>query len=142
MSAARRPAFIVTAASLLWLTVFRLSPAGWLTHAALSAVGLGAAVVLGARLRTVDLAPRRLLLGAGLGLLALALTHVGYRALSPVWSGLDGQLSLLYAVEVGERGLATRIEARLRKLPRTAKAGLAAANPDVVQLLERIGLDA
>jgi len=52
------------------------------------------------------------------------------------------QLCLLYAVEVGERGLATRIEARLRKLPRTAKAGIATATPTVAQLLERIGLDA
>ncbi len=51
------------------------------------------------------------------------------------------RVRLLYAVEVGERGLAMRVEHRLRRLPRATKLAIADAVPDAPALLGRLGLE-
>lgn len=48
---------------------------------------------------------------------------------------------LLYAVEIGARGLAARAEHRLRRLRRAEKARLAGERPGRDALLARLGLD-
>ena len=50
------------------------------------------------------------------------------------------RVRLLYATEIGERGLAMRAEHRLRRLPRATKLQIAAAAPDAQTLLGRLGL--
>lgn len=52
------------------------------------------------------------------------------------------EVRLLYAVKIGEQGLAMRAEYRLRHLPRTVKAEIAAEAPVAARLLARLGLDA
>lgn len=51
------------------------------------------------------------------------------------------RIELVYAVAVGDRSRALKIEARLKKLPRTAKLGIVAAQPDAAALCARLGID-
>ena len=53
-----------------------------------------------------------------------------------------GPLELAYRCRVGERGLALKVEHRLKGLTRTEKEELLGAEPGRVELLERLGLSA
>ncbi len=49
-------------------------------------------------------------------------------------------LELAYTRRIGERGMALRVEARIKRLTRAAKQALIAASPDRRGLLRRLGL--
>jgi putative endonuclease len=50
------------------------------------------------------------------------------------------QVRLLYAVELGDRGLTARAEYRLKQLPRAKKLRVAEQRPDRGELLDLLGL--
>ena len=66
--------------------------------------------------------------------------HAAGRSRAARFTRGRGAVRLLYAVEVGERGLAARVEHRLRRLPRDAKRAIAAERPGPAPLLARLGL--
>lgn len=49
-------------------------------------------------------------------------------------------LELVYAVRIGERGLALQVENRLKKLSKKDKEGLVVDGPDRDALLQRLGV--
>ena len=51
-----------------------------------------------------------------------------------------GPLTLVYRVEVGERGLALQLEGRLKRLDRASKEAVVHSAPGRVALLEHLGL--
>jgi len=51
-----------------------------------------------------------------------------------------GPLVVVYRRKVGDRGLALRVERRLKRLPRTGKEALLRARPSRPGLLRRLGL--
>jgi len=67
--------------------------------------------------------------------------HIGKQAKGARFTRTCRELELVYACEIGPRGLALKVEARIKKLAKKQKETLVAAKPPISELLERLTLD-